>query len=69
MLLEQYTALRESVLNLQKDVEKANGGNSTAARRLRKGLKEIQTLAKQMRKDTLEVSTSAPALAPVAPAA
>jgi hypothetical protein len=66
---EKYKALRESILNLQKDVDKADANNSAASRRLRKGLKEVSILTKQLRQATLTVTgveTPAPTLSPAA---
>lgn len=53
-LVKKYETLRETVINIQPDILKANEGNKAAGKRARKGLQESKNLIMELRKLCLE---------------
>lgn len=70
---ETYQKLRETILNLDADVKKADAGNVTAGRRVRRGLKDAKDLIKQLKDASTQIVpvketpvAAAPGLTPAA---
>ncbi|MBX3395647.1 MAG: histone H1 [Phycisphaerae bacterium] len=57
--MEQYEKLKQLVEACAEDVAKAEGGNKAAGTRVRKAMQEIKNAAQDVRKNILEVRSSA----------
>ena len=53
--MEEYVRLKEAVLAVEEDLNKATGGNKAAGTRVRKQMQEIKALAQAVRVKVLEV--------------
>ena len=59
--MEEFERLRELVESASEDVAKAEGGNKAAGTRVRKSMQDIKAAAQDIRKNILEVRTTADA--------
>jgi hypothetical protein len=59
MALEAYERLKQLVEQIAEDVNKAVGGNKAAGTRVRKAMQDIKTEAQNVRKEILEVRSTA----------
>jgi hypothetical protein len=54
MAMPEYEQLKQAVIEVEDDLNKAQGGNKTAGTRVRKKMQDIKSLAQEIRKKILE---------------
>lgn len=65
--MEEYLKLKQLVIDIEDDVNKAIGGNKAAGTRVRKAMQDIKNTAQDVRKKVLEMRTDGDDGPPPAP--
>lgn len=53
--MEEYERLKQTVLEVEEDIRKAEGGNKAAQTRIRKSMQDVKNVAQDIRKRCLEL--------------
>ncbi len=53
--MEEYESLKQMIVEIQEDIQKAEGGNKAAGTRVRKQMQDIKNTAQSVRQKVLEL--------------